>query len=60
MHGVHIVILAHDTTPNSSKLFHVSTDLQEVTQVDTKGSDVCSGFAAHPENSEVSLWVVVV
>lgn len=59
MHRHDVVILAGDTTSDSSQLLHVCSDSQQQTQVDTERSNVCSGFAADPEDTEVPVVVVL-
>jgi hypothetical protein len=56
----HALLLVHGTTPYTSQLLHVSTDTKKQTQVDTEGTDVGSGLARNPEDTELSLVVKLV
>jgi hypothetical protein len=49
--------LIHGTTADTSKLLHVATDTEKKTQVDAEGSDISTGLAADPEDTEVSVVV---
>lgn len=59
MHGNDVVVLAGDTTPNTSQFLHVCSNTQQQTQVHTERSDICSRLTRHPEDTEVSVVVVL-
>lgn len=65
--GVHNIVqsdhtraLAHGSRANTAQFLHVGTDTEEKTQVDTEGTDVGTGLAANPEDTEVALIVELV
>ena len=59
VHRHDIIVLAGDTTPDSSQFLHVRSYTQQQTQVHTKRSDVGSRLARHPEDTEVPVVVVL-
>jgi hypothetical protein len=51
--------LRHGSRADTTKLLHVGTDTQDQTQVNTHGTEVGSSLAANPEDTEVSLVVIL-
>lgn len=54
------LLFVHGTTSDTSQLLHVSSNTQKETQVNAESSDVGSGFAGNPEDTELSLVVKLV
>lgn len=54
-HGT--VILGHDTGANTAELLHVGADTEKETEMDAKGSDIGTGLARNPEDTEVTVIV---
>lgn len=52
-----VLVLVHGTRAHTSQLLHVSADTKEETKMHTKGTDVGSGLAADPEDTEVAVIV---
>ena len=59
MHCYHGLVFFESTTSNTPKFLHVRTTPKDVAQMDTEGSDVGASLALDPEDSHVSLLVVV-
>lgn len=57
MEGDQALGLVHGTTANTSKLLHVAADTEKKTQVNAEGSDIGTGLAADPEDTQVSVIV---
>lgn len=53
-------VLVHGTTANTSEFLHVSANSKQKTQVHTESSNVRSGLAANPEDTQVPLVVKLV
>lgn len=60
MEGDHSLRLVHCSTPNTSKLLHVSANTEQKSEMHTQSTDVCSRLAAHPENTQLPLIVELV
>lgn len=58
VHGDEVIIFSHQTTSDSSEFFHVSSDSEKETHMNAECSDVGSGLAGDPEDSE-SLFLIV-
>jgi hypothetical protein len=52
--------LVHGSRPDTAELLHVGTNTEEKTKVHAEGTDVGSGFAADPEDTELPLVVKLV
>jgi hypothetical protein len=52
--------LVHSSRPDTAELLHVGTNTEEKTKVHAEGTDVGSGFAADPEDTELPLVVKLV
>jgi len=56
--GHHVaVVLRHDTGADTTQLLHVGADSEKETQVHAEGSDIGTGLAGHPEDTEVTVIV---
>lgn len=55
-----ILGLVHGSTPHTAQLLHVSADTKQKTQVHAESTDVGSGLAADPEDTELPLIVKLV
>ena len=51
------IVLRHDTAANTAQLLHVGTDAQQKTKMDTQSTNVSTGLAGDPENTEVTLVI---
>ncbi len=49
--------LGHDTAAHTAKLLHVRANAKEQSQVDTERSDIGTGLARDPEDTEVAVIV---
>jgi hypothetical protein len=49
--------LVHSTTAHATKLLHVSANTEKKTQVHTQGTDVGTGLAANPENTQMTIVI---
>ena len=54
-HGA--VVLGHDTGADTTELLHVGTNTEEETKVDAEGSDIGTGLAGNPEDTEMTVIV---
>jgi len=52
--------LVHGSRPDTAELLHVGTDTEKKTKMDAESTDVGSGFAANPEDTELPLVVKLV
>lgn len=52
-----VLVLVHSTGTHSSQLLHVRTHAKQKSQVHTECSDVSTGLAADPEDTEVTVVV---
>lgn len=57
VHGDHVVVLRHGTTPDASQLLHVSPDTEYEAQVNAKRPNICAGLARYPEDCEIAFFV---
>jgi len=57
VHSNDIVVFAHSSRSDPSKFLHVTSNSQQQSQVNTKSSNVGTGFTADPEDSEVTVIV---
>lgn len=56
--GDHLSVgLRHDTTANSAEFLHMGADSEEQTKMDTECSDIGTGLARNPEDTEVAVIV---
>jgi hypothetical protein len=55
-----VLLLVHSTRSHTSKLLHVSADAEQQTEVDTESTDVGTGLARNPKDTELSLIVKLV
>jgi hypothetical protein len=51
------IVLSHSSRADTTKLLHVSSNTQQQSQVNTEGTDVGSGLARDPEDTEVAVVV---
>lgn len=58
--GNHVLLLVHGSGADTAQLLHVCSHAQKKTKVDTEGTDVGSGLARNPEDTEVALVVELV
>lgn len=58
--GDQVLGLVHSTRPHTAQLLHVSTNTEQKTQVDAESTDVGTGLAADPEDTELPLIVELV
>ena len=54
-HGA--VVLGHDTGADTTELLHVGADTEKETQVNAEGTDIGTGLARNPEDTEVTVVV---
>ena len=54
-HGA--VVLGHDTGTNTTELLHMGTDTEKETKMDAKSSNVGTGLARDPEDTEMTVVV---
>ena len=59
VHGDHGLVLLEGARAGTSQLLHVSTAAENISDVDTEGTDVGTSFARNPEDAHVTLLVVV-
>mmetsp|Transcript_10076 Transcript_10076/g.28250 ORF Transcript_10076/g.28250 Transcript_10076/m.28250 type:complete len:213 (-) Transcript_10076:533-1171(-) len=59
VHGDHVVRLGEHTGTDTAQLLHVSAGTNEQTEVDAHGSDVRSGLARDPKDTQVALLIVL-
>jgi hypothetical protein len=59
VHGDHGVVFLEGTGTDTSEFLHVRTTSEEVTEMDTEGTDIGSSFAGNPEDTEISLFIVL-
>lgn len=57
VHGDQVFIFVEDTGSDSSEFFHMATDTEHQTEMDTHGSDVGTSFATKPVDSHISFLV---
>jgi hypothetical protein len=57
VHRDNVVVLAHRSRTNTTKLLHVSSNSKKETKVHAEGTDVSSGLARDPEDTEVTVVV---
>ena len=57
MHGSQVFIFIEDTGSDSSEFFHMTTDTEHQTEMDTHGSDVSTSFATEPVDGHISFLV---
>lgn len=55
--GDELLGLVHGTGADTAQLLHVAADTEEETQVDAQGTDVGTGLAADPEDTQVAVVV---
>lgn len=55
-----ILGLIHGTTPDTTKLLHVCANTEQKTKMHAKGTDIGSGLAADPEDTQLPLIVELV
>ena len=54
-HGA--VVLGHDTGADTTELLHVGANAEEETKMDAEGSDIGTGLARNPEDTEMTVVV---
>ena len=59
MQREHVVILGHDSRPNPSEFLHVSPGSQQQSNVDAHGSHIGACLAAHPEDAQLLLGIIL-
>jgi len=59
VHGDHGLVLLEGTGADTSKFLHVGAATEEVTEMDAESTDVGTGLTGDPDNSEVSLLIVL-
>lgn len=58
VHSDHILVLRHDTRSVSSKFFHMGGNTEFQTDVDTESSDVGTGLALDPKQTESVFFII--
>jgi len=59
VHGDHGLVLLEGTGADTSEFLHVGAASEEVTEMDAESTDVGTGLTGDPDNSEVSLLIVL-
>lgn len=57
MQSNQLLLLVHSTTSHTTQLLHVGANTEQQTQVDAESTDVGTGLAANPEDTEVAVVV---
>jgi hypothetical protein len=52
--------LVHGSTPHTAQLLHVCAHTKQKTKMDAQGTDIGSGLAANPEDTQLPLIVELV
>jgi len=51
------IVLRHNTATNTAQLLHVGADTQQKTKMDTQSTNISTGLARDPENTEMTLVI---
>jgi hypothetical protein len=51
------IVLRHDTAAYAAQLLHVGTDTKQQTQVHAECTDISTGLARHPEDTQVAVVI---
>ena len=59
MHGHHGLVLLEGATTDTSQLLHMSTTAEKIANMDAEGTNVSTSLAAHPENTHITVLVIL-
>lgn len=57
MKSNHVLVLIHSTATNTTQLLHVRTNTEKQAEVHAKSSNIGTGLAADPEDTQVAVIV---